>query len=41
MAVAKTQKGNKIVHVRSYKRSAPGSNRKTITVKTHRRSTPN
>jgi hypothetical protein len=39
--MAKTQKGNKIVSVSPYKRSAPGTSRKTVSVKRHRRSTPN
>lgn len=39
--MAKTAKGNKIVHVNTYKRSKPGGKNKTVPVKTHRRSTPN
>ncbi len=39
--MAKTAKGNKIVHVNPYKRAKPGGKNKTVPVKTHRRSTPN
>lgn len=38
--MAKTKKGNKIVDVEKYKRAKPGQKRKTVTVKHHRRSTP-
>ena len=38
--MAKTNLGKKIVSVKPYKRSVPGKKTK-ITVKSHRRSTPN
>lgn len=38
--MAKTQSGKKIVHVREHKRAKAGGERKSIPVKTHRRSTP-
>lgn len=39
--MAKTRQGKKIVPVKPYKRKLPGGNRKSITVRPHRRSTPN
>lgn len=38
--MAKTQKGKKIVPVKTYKRSKPSESRKSVPVKRHRRSTP-
>ena len=38
--MAKTKEGKKIVHVPEHKRVKPGGVRKTVTVKTHRKSTP-
>lgn len=38
--MAKTQAGKKIVHVREHKRAKPGGTRKTVPVKTYRKSTP-
>jgi hypothetical protein len=38
--MAKTKNDKKIVHVREYTKAKPGKVRKTVKVKTHRRSTP-
>ena len=38
--LAKTKKGKKIVHVKSYPKAKAGAKRKTQKVKTHRRSKP-
>lgn len=38
--MAKTQAGKKIVPVKPSKRAKPGGTRKTVSVKRHRRSTP-
>ncbi len=39
--MAKTNKGKKIVPVKSHKRKRSGGKRKSVKVKRHRRSTPN
>jgi hypothetical protein len=38
--MAKTRAGKKIVHVHEHKRAKPGGTYKKVTVKTHRKSTP-
>ena len=39
--MAKTQKGKKIVSVKTHERKKPGGTKKVVQVKHHKRSTPN
>ncbi len=39
--MARTREGKKIVPVKEHKRRKPGGRRRTVSVRQHRRSTPN